>query len=599
MVGGVMRVRFFGTRGSIPTPGPNTVRYGGNTACVEVTSDSGTLVILDIGTGAFALGQELKASGQPIKGHVLISHTHWDHIQGLPFFAPFFAPGNEWDIYAPRGLGSSLRETLSGQMQYTYFPVTLEQLGATIRYHDLVEGSLTIGDILVEAHYLNHPALTLGYRLTADGASVVYASDHEPHSVLAARGVGLLRGQDRRHAEFIAGADLVIHDGQFVADEYTEKVGWGHSTIEYALKVSRAGGVKRLALTHHDPLRTDDAIDSLVKAYQEREGTGTAFDFFAAAEGQVLRLSAPDMQPVSEERSQQAVIEPAMVGHTVLIAMNDDRKVSDLKEVLEADHVDVLRSDLDAAPAATDNERPSLLVLEDTGNTAEIADTCAAVRQLGQYGRDLPIILVTKSQDIRKQDEFGISDRLVEPYSENYARTRFRAWLMRSACRWMRPPIPEGEEARLDALYRLGLLDTPREERFDRLTQLAARALDAPIAAITLIDRDRQWFKSIVGLDVRETPRDESFCSHVVYDGEPMVVPDARLDPRFADNPQVANAPYVRFYAGHPLTLSDGHCIGSLCIVDIRPRELDVMAREQLRALAEIVREEVERGSAG
>jgi len=134
-----------------------------------------------MGTGAAVLGRELMARGA-LRGHVLISHTHWDHIQGIPFFAPLFIPGNEWDIYGPRGLGQTLRDTLAGQMQYTYFPVGLEQLGANIRYHDLVEGRLRIGDIEVTSRYLNHPALTLGYRLEADGVAVVYACDHEPYS---------------------------------------------------------------------------------------------------------------------------------------------------------------------------------------------------------------------------------------------------------------------------------------------------------------------------------------------------------------------------------------------------------------------------------
>ena len=139
-----MFVRFWGTRGSIPKPGPSTLRYGGNTSCVEVRSAAGTIAMLDCGTGAVSFGAELMQSGKrPLRGNLLISHTHWDHIQGLPFFAPLFVPGNEWDVYAPRGFEQSVRETLAGQMQSTYFPVELEQLGAAIRYHDLTEGVFT------------------------------------------------------------------------------------------------------------------------------------------------------------------------------------------------------------------------------------------------------------------------------------------------------------------------------------------------------------------------------------------------------------------------------------------------------------------------
>ena len=187
-----MHVTFWGTRGSIPVPGPSTLRYGGNTSCVEVRSAAGTLVVLDCGTGSFGLGQalaaEVRAKATPLHGHVLITHTHWDHIQGMPFFAPFFMPGHEWDLYAPRGLIGSLRETLCGQMQSTYFPVSLDQLGAAIRYHELVEGEFNIADIHVRAQYLNHTALTLGYRLEADGAAIVYACDHEPYARQLATG---------------------------------------------------------------------------------------------------------------------------------------------------------------------------------------------------------------------------------------------------------------------------------------------------------------------------------------------------------------------------------------------------------------------------
>src|SRR3954471_12765247 len=159
-----MRVRFWGTRGSIATPGPGTVRYGGNTVCVEVRSDSGSLVVLDCGTGARLLGQQLVATaheqGTVANGCLLIGHTHWDHIQGLPFFAPLFEPHAEWHIYGPRGLNDSLAQTLSGQMQYQYFPVTVEQLSATVSFHDLLEGTFEVGDLRITAQYLNHPALT-------------------------------------------------------------------------------------------------------------------------------------------------------------------------------------------------------------------------------------------------------------------------------------------------------------------------------------------------------------------------------------------------------------------------------------------------------
>jgi len=227
-----MRVRFWGTRGSLAKPGPTTLRYGGNTACVEVRAADGTLIVLDCGTGAHELGQALVQSGErPLKGHLLISHTHWDHIQGFPFFSPLFVPGNEWDIYAPGGIGQRLENTLSGQMEYTYFPVTLGQLGATIRFHDLMERTHRIGGVSVTARYLNHPAVVLGYRLESDGATLVYATDHEPHGAPAepeavASGSTTSTGspgsmgmpvhdEDRRHVEFMRDADLVVHDGQY------------------------------------------------------------------------------------------------------------------------------------------------------------------------------------------------------------------------------------------------------------------------------------------------------------------------------------------------------------------------------------------------
>src|SRR5437588_5540726 len=291
--GGYVRVQFWGARGSIAKPGPSTARYGGNTSCIEIRSARGTLVIVDCGTGGHALSEKLMSAGaKGLRGHILISHTHWDHIQGIPFFAPLFVPGNEWDIYGPKVLGQSLPEALAEQMQYTYSPVTLDQCGAKIRYHDLVEGTFAIDDIKVSTHYLNHPALTFGYRLEADGVAVVYASDHEPYSRVLATGHGQITGQDLLHAEFVNCADLLIHDAQFTAEEYLAKIGWGHSTVEYVVKLSEYAEVKRVALTHHDPLRDDDAIDRMLASIRARLGESTSsLDVFAAVEGQVVELA--------------------------------------------------------------------------------------------------------------------------------------------------------------------------------------------------------------------------------------------------------------------------------------------------------------------
>src|SRR5262245_33137755 len=287
-----MRVRVWGARGSLATPGPSTVRYGGNTSCFEITSPSGALIIIDCGTGMRELGQHLcAAQPAPHRGHILISHTHWDHIQGIPFFEPFFTPGNTWDLYAPKGVRQSLRQALEGQMQYLYFPVRLDELGAEIRFHELVEGTFQIADVTIRTRYLNHPALTFAYRLEAEGAAIVYASDHEPHSRHLGDGTGEIVGEDLRHCEFLAGADLVIHDAQYIAEEYPQKIGWGHSTVEYAVAVCRAAGVKRVALTHHDPSRDDDAIDRIVmKARADLRYLASTMEVMAVTEGSGLSI---------------------------------------------------------------------------------------------------------------------------------------------------------------------------------------------------------------------------------------------------------------------------------------------------------------------
>lgn len=595
-----MRVTFYGTRGSLATPGPSTLHYGGNTSCVAVRSDAGTLVMLDIGTGAANLGRELMAQGGKISGHIMISHTHWDHIQGLPFFAPLFAPGNEWDIYAPRGLRESLQDTLAGQMEYTYFPVELDQMGATIRYHDLIEGSLTVGDIAVTARYLNHPALTLGYRLHADGATMVYSCDHEPHSRALAVGPGLVEGQDAEHADFLADADLVIHDAQYLASEYAAKVGWGHSTVEYAVNVARHAGVKRLALTHHDPTRNDAAVDAMLKGLKE-SGLAGDMEIFAAAEGIEIELKGETERPaIHEHVSAHSSVSSALMSGKVLIAMANPARIEKMRKILSDDH---LRETVVApaeAVAAVRGDPPSMVVLEYDGGDA----ATAILRAIRDEMPDVPIMLVTgHGEDAINEagcSECGpFTDRLAEPFSPQYARARMRAALMRRASHWVRALRPPDEEKRIAALHRLGILDTEKEERFDRITRLAAAMFNVPVALISLVDRERQWIKSAAGVDITETPRDEAFCSHVVAGRQPMLVQDARQDPRFAENPLVTGGPKVRFYAGYPLFMDDGSCVGTLCLIDNKPRDFGGRGLALLNDMAQLAKKELEKPAGG
>src|SRR5580658_5249552 len=272
-----MYLRFWGTRGSIATPGPATNEFGGNTSCVEVVTDSGVRFILDCGTGARPLGAHLMAhEPKPIKATILLSHTHWDHIQGFPFFAPLFVPGNRITVCGPQGANSSLPEVLSGQMEYTYFPVELAQLGAQIVYRDLTEGTHDLGGVQVSAQLLNHPAIALGYRIEADGASLLYLCDHEPYweplwhsDSEPGKLESILHEGDRRHALFMQNADVVIHDAQYTPEEYPARKNWGHSTHSYVAQLAAAAGVKRLFLTHHDPVHDDGFLADIEKRAQE------------------------------------------------------------------------------------------------------------------------------------------------------------------------------------------------------------------------------------------------------------------------------------------------------------------------------------------
>jgi phosphoribosyl 1,2-cyclic phosphodiesterase len=436
-----MWVQFWGTRGSIATPGANTARYGGNTSCIEVRSARGTLVVIDCGTGGRALARKLMTNNAGRHGTILISHTHWDHIQGIPFFDPLYVPGNEWDVYGPKGLRESVREVLSGQMQYMYFPVSLEQCSANIRYHDLVEGSFAVDDIRVSAQYLNHPTLTLGYRLQVDGATLVYACDHEPYSRLLGLGEGRIAGEDLRHADFMQGADLLIHDAQYTAQEYLEKMGWGHSPVEYVLRLAEQAVVKRVALTHHDPRRDDDAIDRLMASIRR----SASVDVFAACEGQVVELKGrPNTVPSDLSGELAEIPAEQKVASPLVLLRVANRDMSGL--ICEALRAERIRAsplgNIHEAAVPVAQEYPALAIIEhDPPRTDGIA-VCRALRRRVPEHR-LPVLLVAEREDINMNGTAGISDWLTKPFTLAHARTKVRTWLLRTA--------HKGIEGRTDA----------------------------------------------------------------------------------------------------------------------------------------------------
>jgi phosphoribosyl 1,2-cyclic phosphodiesterase len=286
-----LTLRFWGTRGSIPSPGLSTARYGGNTPCVELRTQDGWLVILDAGTGIRELGRSLmqRANGDGVDGDIFLTHAHWDHIQGIPFFAPLFHRGNHFTIWGSRSLQTSIDRVVRDQMSPVVFPVSFEELQARVDFQELAEERRAGSGYEVAAMAVQHPGGALAYRFTesnAEGGGLVYVSDNE---LSPAARYDSPREWRSKFVEFVRGAAVLVHDTMYRADEYRNFVGWGHSTYEDAVELALEASVGRLVLFHHHPERTDDEVDQCVASCRALvQARGARLDVIAAAEGMTL-----------------------------------------------------------------------------------------------------------------------------------------------------------------------------------------------------------------------------------------------------------------------------------------------------------------------
>jgi phosphoribosyl 1,2-cyclic phosphodiesterase len=281
-----VKVTLWGTRGSLAAPGLETVRYGGNTSCVEVRGDDGTLVVLDAGTGIRRLGETV--GSEVTRLDILLTHLHMDHIQGLGFFEPLNRPDQEVHIWGPPSTTLDLRSRLARYLSPPLFPVRLRDLPCRLTFHDVPLGGFEIGRLQITAALVVHPGPTVGYRITENNASLAYLPDHEP-----ALGVDHFPGEPGWTSGFAlaAGVDLLIHDAQFTANEYLRHVGWGHSALPQTIAFATKAAVKRLVPFHHDPAHSDQVLDRLFE--EVCSASALRFELTPGSEGASFQLGKP------------------------------------------------------------------------------------------------------------------------------------------------------------------------------------------------------------------------------------------------------------------------------------------------------------------
>lgn len=284
-----LRVTCWGTRGSIPSPGPETVRFGGNTSCVEVRTGDGRRYVLDAGSGIRALGRRMMAEGGPVDADLFVTHYHWDHIQGFPHWSPLYSGDTRVRVHGPRVGDVSAAAAFEGQMSGVYFPVPIHVFPAAIEYADVAEGEpWTDGAVEVSAFAVRHTGAAYAYRVRARGATLVYAPDNE------------LGGADpawyAAFADFVRGADLLLHDAMYTDAEYERFRGWGHSTFGQAVRLAEEAGVRRLLFFHHAPSRADAELEAIAASCGARvEARGTALAVGIATEGEEIAIAGREL----------------------------------------------------------------------------------------------------------------------------------------------------------------------------------------------------------------------------------------------------------------------------------------------------------------